>query len=54
MKAEADNVKDQFTSRYILGETDDYDGFVEQWKEAGGQELLEDAEKTFKKYGLME
>ena len=54
VKAEADNVKDQFTSRYILGETDDYDGFVEQWKEAGGQELLEDAEKTFKKYGLME
>lgn len=54
VKAEADNVRNQFTSRYILGETDDYEGFVEQWLEAGGQELLEDAEQTFKKYGLME
>ena len=41
-------------SRYILGETDDYDGFVENWLSSGGQELLEDAEQTFRKYGLME
>ena len=48
------NVESQFVSRYILGETDDYDGFVESWLSSGGQELLEDAEQTFRKYGLME
>lgn len=52
--AEAGNVAGQFASRYILGETDDYDGFVEEWLSSGGQGLLEEAEATFKKYGLME
>lgn len=54
VKTEAGNVESQFVSRYILGETDDYDGFVENWLSSGGQELLEDAEQTFRKYGLME
>ena len=54
VKTEAGNVESQFVSRYILGETDDYDGFVESWLSSGGQELLEDAEQTFRKYGLME
>ncbi len=46
-------VTDEFEIKYILGKETDYDKFVDNWKKAGGQRLLEEAEKQFKAMDLI-
>ncbi len=54
IQEESDRIMSEFEINYLLGNATDYDAFVEQWKNAAGNALLEDAEQTFKDYGLME
>ncbi|MDR1904046.1 MAG: extracellular solute-binding protein [Treponema sp.] len=49
--AQADTVYKEFTIRYILGQTSDYDGFVRQWRASGGQALLDEATQQLRGYG---
>ncbi|HJA94124.1 MAG TPA: extracellular solute-binding protein [Candidatus Eisenbergiella merdipullorum] len=49
-----DSLLQQFEISYIMGENSDYDGFVNEWLSSGGQDLLDGAEETFKRLGLME
>jgi hypothetical protein len=49
--AQAGAVSSEFTIRYILGQTSDYDGFVRQWLASGGQALLDEATRQLKGYG---
>lgn len=43
----------EFEYKYVTGKITDYDSFVEEWKEIGGDQLMEEAEKQFKEYGLI-
>ena len=43
----------EFDYKYAIGETSDYAGFKERWLRAGGEQLLAEAEKQFKQYGLI-
>jgi len=43
----------QFEYKYIMGQTDDYEGFMKSWLGAGGTKLLEDATAQFKKLGMI-
>ncbi|OXS54203.1 hypothetical protein B1A99_26800 [Cohnella sp. CIP 111063] len=45
---------EEFQIKYILGKETDYDKFVANWKKAGGERLLEDAEKQFKAMNLIQ
>lgn len=49
----AEDCLEQFAVSYLLGETDDYDGFAEEWLAAGGQEMLESATETFTAMGYL-
>jgi len=51
--SEVAKVTEEFQIKYILGKETDYDKFVETWKKAGGQRLLEEAEKQFKAMNLI-
>lgn len=42
-----------FEYNYVFGMTDDYDGFVQEWLESGGQELLDSATEQCKALGLI-
>jgi hypothetical protein len=44
----------EFTIRYILGQENDYDGFVRQWFAVGGQALLDEATQQLKGYGRIQ
>ena len=44
----------EFDFRYATGETSDYEGFRERWLQAGGQQLLDEAEAQFRQFGLIE
>jgi putative aldouronate transport system substrate-binding protein len=46
-----DTLTNEFTIRYILGQDNDYDGFVRQWLAAGGQALLDEAAQQLRGYG---
>jgi hypothetical protein len=50
-QAQAGIVSLEFTIRYILGQTSDYDGFVRQWLASGGQALLDEAAQQLRGYG---
>lgn len=50
---QADAIRDEFMINYILGETDDYEGFVAQWLNGGGQALLDEAKEQFISYGII-
>jgi putative aldouronate transport system substrate-binding protein len=51
--SDAAKVLEEFEIKYILGKETDYDKFVNTWKKAGGERLLEEAEKQFKEMGLI-
>ncbi len=51
LQLDCEAVKDEFEIKYILGQTDDYDGFVTQWLATGGQALLDSATEQFKAMG---
>jgi len=51
---ESKRIIDEFEISYILGNTDDYDGFVAAWRAGAGDELIEDATKTFQYYGIID
>lgn len=51
---EANLVMDEYTIKYILGEKDDYDGFVASWLASGGGELQEQATEQFRNWGFIE
>ena len=51
---EATLVMDEYTIKYILGEKDDYDGFVASWLASGGEELQEQATEQFRNWGFIE
>ena len=44
----------EFEIQYLMGEVTDYDGFVEDWIAAGGQQFIDEAEAQFKAYGFIE
>jgi hypothetical protein len=50
-QTQADTVNSEFTIRYILGQTSDYDGFVRRRLASGGQALLDEAARQLKGYG---
>ena len=50
---ELDTLVAEFEYKYIVGETDDYDGFAKKWRQAGGDKLLADAKEQFTKLGMM-
>ena len=43
----------EFVLNYILGVDDDYDAFVENWKIAGGDEMLESVTEQFTEWGFI-
>jgi putative aldouronate transport system substrate-binding protein len=49
--SQTDTVKNEFTIQYILGQTSDYNGFVQRWLSSGGQALLDEAMQQLKGYG---
>lgn len=51
--SETQAVYDEFIIKYILGDVDDYDAFVQEWLSRGGQELLDEAEATWVSYGVL-
>ena len=53
-KTQAQTVYDEFTINYILREEDDYEVFVQEWLDNGGQALLDEAEEQFRSYGLID
>lgn len=53
MLVDCEAVKNEFEIKYILGQTDDYDGFVQQWLATGGQAMLDAATEQFKAMGKL-
>lgn len=53
LQEEVDMVVNEFVLGYIMGSTTDYDGFVEDWLAAGGEEMKQIAEETWKTFGLI-
>jgi putative aldouronate transport system substrate-binding protein len=53
VSASAQTVYDEFIIQYILGQTTDYNGFVQRWLAAGGQALIDEATQQFKSYGVI-
>lgn len=51
---DTNKVLNEFEIRYILGETNDYETFVENWKAAGGDELVAQAEEQYRQLGLLD
>lgn len=51
---DANDVVNEFEIKYILGEEDDYDKFVERWLKAGGQKLIDQAYEQWKALGLID
>ena len=51
---ELDTLVAEFEYKYIIGETDDYAGFMNEWLAAGGQELLDEATRQFKALGMIQ
>lgn len=47
------NMINEFALAYIMGSDKDYDGFVQRWLNAVGNDLIEDARTTWEKYGLI-
>jgi putative aldouronate transport system substrate-binding protein len=45
-------MQNEFDIGYILGQTDDYEGFKQRWLAAGGQKLLDSATQQFAELGL--
>ena len=54
MVGELGTLLDEFEYKYIVGDTDDYDGFVNTWLAAGGQALLDEATAQFQSLGMIE
>lgn len=54
LKTKVNDMLSEFEIKYIMGETTDYDGFVEEWLAAGGQEYLDAAKEQFITLGLIE
>jgi putative aldouronate transport system substrate-binding protein len=52
-QSNAQDVQYQFEIKYVLGEADDYEAFMKEWLKSGGQDLLDEAEKQFRKYGFI-
>ncbi len=50
---ECDMVWNEFALNYILGVNNDYDAFVENWKIAGGDEMMESVTEQFKEWGFL-
>lgn len=53
IEGELNTILNEFEYKYITGATDDYDAFVQRWLDAGGQQLLVDAEEQFRQIGLI-
>ena len=53
LAGELDTMIAEFEYKYIVGETDDYEGFMNDWLAAGGQELLDEATTQFKALGMI-
>ena len=55
MDEESNRLISEFELNYILGNTSDanYDAFVAQWQKSVGNDLLNNAKDTFKKYGII-
>ena len=53
LAGELDTMLAEFEYKYIVGETDDYEGFMNEWLAAGGQELLDEATAQFKSLGMI-
>lgn len=43
----------EFEIQYLMGETTDYDGFVEDWIAAGGQQYMDEAKAQFTELGFI-
>ena len=52
-QVQAAAIGSEFTIRYILGQTSDYDGFVRRWLAGGGQALLDEAAGQLRGYGVL-
>ena len=49
-----ETIKSEFEIQYVLGKTDDYEGFRQKWLASGGQKLLDEATQQFKNMGLIQ
>lgn len=53
MQEDSANMINEFTLNYIMGNDTDYDGFVQRWLSAVGNDLVENARTTWQYYGLI-
>lgn len=53
LKEDSNNMINEFALAYIMGSDKDYDGFVQRWLDAVGNDLIEDARTTWENYGLI-
>lgn len=53
---EANNFKKEYEVNFFLGynTADNYEEFVQSWLDLGGQDLLDEAEATFREFGLID
>ena len=53
LASDSANMMNEFALSYIMGTDKDYDGFVQRWLSAVGNDLVEDARTTWQHYGLI-
>lgn len=51
--AECESSLQEFMINYVLGKTDDYEGFVEDWLAVGGQQLLDESKTQLTEMGYI-
>lgn len=51
--SEVSRIVEEFEIKYILGDEDDYDSFVQNWMNQGGEELMKSAEEQFREMGII-
>lgn len=51
--AEGTAALEEFMINYVLGKTDDYEGFVQEWLSVAGQKLLEESQEQLKDMGYI-